>query len=215
MIKKLITLLIVISMSILPSCKKQKEYLPLISQLRHDVFIYKCDDFKLTAYVESVENPIKEDGKVGKLENVITFKMQALAQNFESLSISFKINGESYSKQFEFKQIASLSTCKIAVTDFPSKSFKANLKIDDQLKTVELVSAKNSSTKDYLNAVDHLADSEENFATVIKNKNCELRIRLIDNDGYDYWFIGVVSTDKKLSYLLDGETLEIIAKKVG
>ena len=42
----------------------------------------------------------------------------------------------------------------------------------------------------------------------------EIRVRLIESDGKTYYFIGVISADKtSASYLLDGETAKILAKR--
>lgn len=42
----------------------------------------------------------------------------------------------------------------------------------------------------------------------------EIRIRLIESEGKTYYYVGVISADKvNVSYLLDGETARILAKR--
>jgi hypothetical protein len=84
------------------------------------------------------------------------------------------------------------------------------LTINGKSQTITLKSVKNKSTKSYGEVLKKLK-KEESFSN--KLKNAELRIRLINNDGHDYWYVGLVTKEKTSSYLLDGETLEIIARK--
>ncbi len=213
MIKKLLLLITTVCLAFNVSCKKNSKYDGKISQLRNDVFTYDCTDFCLTVYSEFVETPLLNDGVKGKVENVLTFKLKNknASNNFENCHLSFNLNKKDYSKNFEFKQIPSLLICTVVVEELPSSKFDVMLTINGKSQAIALNSVKNKSTKSYVEVLKSL-EKEEEFSNKI-NENVELRIRLINNDGYDYWFVGIIDEKTTTSYLIDGETLEIVAKK--
>ena len=214
MIKKFLTLFFSFALLSLCGCKETDLYVKKVSQLRLDVLEYACEEFSLTAHVEAVESPIANDGIVGKSENVILFKLKSLKPNtnLEDSLVTFSIGENTYTKPFEFKQITSLLTCSFTVDTLPSTDLLVKLTVNGKEEEITLSSLKNKSTKDWTKAIDKLLCEEENL-NLINSENVELRIRFIDNDGYDYWYVGIIFKDKIYSFLLDGETLEIIAKK--
>ncbi|MBR2336783.1 MAG: hypothetical protein IKA61_02435 [Clostridia bacterium] len=212
MIKKLFIIITVLC-SALTCCGKNSKLDSKISQLRNDIYAYDCKDFTLTALADTVEAPLSSDGAVGKLEKVITFKLKTKnpAQNTENCSIAFSLNKKNYSKDFEFKQIPTLLSCQVKVNELPKKSLEISLTVNGKASQITLKSVKCPSTKSYGDVLKMLS-SEEDFAKRIE-ENAELRIRLINNGGYDYWYVGIIDKEKTVSYLVDGESLEIIAKK--
>lgn len=209
--KLLILLLLIVTLLFTFSCKERSKYDDQISQLRNDVLKYECQEYTLTAYAEIIETPLSNDGVKGKTEKTLIFKLKNNnpSCNFENCSLSFSINGKSYAKNFDFKQIPTLLNCSVKVDNLP-KTLDVMLTINGKSQTITLKSVKNKSTKSYGEVLKKLK-KEESFSN--KLKNAELRIRLINNDGHDYWYVGLVTKEKTSSYLLDGETLEIIARK--
>ena len=210
--KFLILLLLIVTTLFSVGCKERSKYDDQISQLRNDVLKYDCEEFTLTLYAEIIETPLVSDGVKGKTENTLTFKLKNNnpSCNFENCSLNFSINGKSYAKNFEFKQIPTLLNCSVTVESLPSSTLDVTLTINGKSQAITLKSVKNKSTKSYGEVLKRLK-KEESFAS--KLENAELRIRLINNDGYDYWYVGLITKEKTISYLLDGETLEIIARK--
>ena len=213
MIKKLILLTLAICTSFLFGCKEKSKYDDKISQLRNDIFQFENEEFKLTAYAEIVETPLVDDGVKGKTEKVLVFKLKNKipTQCFEQCNISFKIKDNNYSKDFEFKQISTLISCAITVKELPSSSLDVTLTINNQSQAINMQSIKNKSTKSYGDVLKRL--KEDNSISDKLKEAVEIRIRLINNNDYDYWFVGIVSKEKTVSFLLDGETLEILARK--
>ena len=76
-------------------------------------------------------------------------------------------------------------------------------------------SQKNSDTIAYEKAINQLSKNDESVKEFLNSNNYELKIRLIDNEGYDYWYIGFSNADKSISFLVDGKTGETVAKKEG
>ena len=213
MIKKLFLLLIITCLAFNVSCKKNNKYDSKITQLRSDILKYECEDFTLTTYVEIIETPILNDGKIGKTENLLTFKLKNKKpnENLENCSLSFTLNGQNYTASFEFKQIPTLLNCHVTVSELPTNTLDVSLTINGKSQAITLNSVKNKCTKSH-NEVLKALENEQDFSSKT-TENIELRIRLINNDGYDYWYVGVIDNQSIISYLVDGETLETIAKK--
>lgn len=210
--KFLILFLLIFCLSLSLSCKQKSKHDDQISQLRSDILKYDHEDFTLTLYSETVEVPLADDGVKGKTEKVLIFKLKnkRFDQTFENCSLSFSLNNKTYTKSFEFKQIPTILNCTVTVESLPKSTMNVTLTINGKSQAITLKSVKNKSTKSYAEALKRLK-KEEAFSN--KLSNAELRIRLINNDGYDYWYVGLITKEKVFSYLLDGETLEIIAKK--
>ena len=195
------------------ACKQKTDYDQKISQLRTDVFVYECQNFTLTAFSEIVETPLTDDGVKGKTEKLITFRLRSTNSNYfdQMPQINFTLADKNYSANFEFKQIPTILSCSVNVDDMPSSAFDISLRADGTQNTITLQSVKNSTTKSYNQVLKSLLN-DQSFLEIVSGQ-VEIRIRLIHNDGYDYWYVGLITPNKTISYLLDGETLEIIAKK--
>lgn len=213
--KKLLVLLSVIPLTLFCCCKSKNAYAQNVSQLRCDVLKYECEDFSLVAYCDTKESPLTDDGAVGKADNFLVFKLTPKAvQNYDNCFVQFYINDRAYTGNFEFKQIAFLLTCSVLVDEFPQSELPLSLTVNGKAKDLALVSLRNKTTENWTSACEK-ALAEDDAAALLSTGKYELRIRLIDNAGYDYWYVGIIAQGKTVSYLLDGETLEIIAKKDG
>ena len=215
MIKKLVLLTLVVCATFCIGCKQKSKYDDKISQLRNDILQYESEEFTLTAYAEIIETPLSNDGIKGKTENTIIFKLKNKNPSicFDHCSISFKIKDNNYSKDFDFKQISTLVSCVVTVKDLPPSSLDVTLTINGKSQAIALQSIKNKSTKSYGEVLKKLKEDESISSKL--NDAVEIRIRLINNNDYDYWFVGIVDKEKTISFLLDGETLEILARKDG
>ena len=214
--KKLITILLTLTLLVFPlSCKKPKPYLSKISQLRENVYLGSKEDFRLTLYPESRENPLENDGVVGKTEKVLIFKLDFSSSDFEyeNCKITFNLGGKSYNGVFEYKPLSTFLYASVTVESLPQNELTVNLSLDEKSVGLTLLPQKNSNSISADEAISKICDSESNCEAFLNSDKGEIRIRLIDNDGYDYWYVGLLDGEKTVSYLIDGETGEIIAKK--
>lgn len=215
--KLLLSVISLLAIITFASCKPQDQISPRISQLRNEIFFGESQNFKLSAYCEKRENPLENDGVCGKLENYLIFKIDfGKSQSaIENCSINFALNGKEYCETFEYKPLSSFLFAHVCVENLPTESIAVCIKGPNLNETLTLCSIKNKNTVDYFYALQTITSSNENCKNFLESGNGELRIRLIDNDGYDYWYIGFISPEKTLSFLIDGETCEIIAQKNG
>jgi len=215
--KLLLTTLCIIFTFTLFSCSKPPLYEGKISQLRQEIFFAENEQFKLVCYPETRENPMENDGVCGNTENVIifrlTFKTSALKDSV--YDINFDINGKGYNGKFEYKTIPNLLTSTVCVETLNFKDLQLTVNSENQTYSLKATAQKNSDTIAYEKAINQLSKNDESVKEFLNSNNYELKIRLIDNEGYDYWYIGFSNADKSVSFLVDGKTGETVAKKEG
>lgn len=199
------------------SCKKTVAYTDKISQLRYDVLYSFSEDYEVFAYKEIREEPMKDDGEKGENKNVLIFKITFKKQISLKSSpvLQFSIDGINYRKEFEYKPLSNYVSCYFFLPSMPSDKLDISLEIDDRKEAHSLLSVLNKSTKSYTDALETIERSDDDDAKKFFSgeENFEIRIRLIYSDDYRCYYVGLFSATKSISYLLDGETCEIIAKK--
>ena len=211
--KKLILILSFLSILFISSCKEKVSFEEKISQLRPTTLFYENDDFLLTAFPEKSENPQIDDGNIGNVENRILFKLQLKSKKHELCKVEFCINDKTYKANFKYQPLSSFLYCEIQVANLPTKNLYVKVSLDEKTCGISLLSHKNDLTLSYQQVIDNLIKNDEFVKEFLSNKNGELKIRFIDNGGYDYWYLGFVSAEKTTAYLIDGETGEILAIK--
>ena len=132
---------------------------------------------------------------------------------YENCKIEFNIKDKVYGGDFEYTPLATFLYCKIAVSKLPTDELYLKIDFNGQSLGVKLLSLKNPSTLSYCKILDDLNENDEFVKDFLRLENGEIKIRFIDNDGYDYWYIGFVDGQKITAYLIDGETGEILAIK--
>ena len=213
--KILIVITLICSILVSTSCSKKCEYDQKISQLRLDVLIGETEDIKVICYPEQRESLYEADGKCSALESTLIFKLyfKNPDKGSEACAVKFSLNGKDYSGNFEYSPLSTNLHCSLKADSLPSNSLAVTLESEKICQTVHLKSVRNQNTLSYSEAIEHLKNNDPTGTDMLVGENTEIRIRLIDNGGKDYWYIGLVSPEKDVSYLLDGESGEIVAKK--
>ncbi len=185
-----------------------------VSQLRENVFVYENDDFFAEAFAEYREKEKADDGFVGERKNFMIFRLRFKKKSFQSASIKFETDGIKYENDFGFSPSSSYVSCETEVSSFPKSSFFAALDIDGNEHTVEFVSVKNEGTLGCEKAIKECETKEKDrISEFIKDKNYEIRVRLIENGGFNFYFVGYITENSSVSFLLDGITGEVLAVK--
>ena len=211
--KKIVLLLSFLSIFCLSSCKEKFSYEGIISQLRQTSLFYENDEFSIIAHPEKCENPQVDDGAIGTIENRICFKLQLKTKTYENCKLEFSINGKTYKANFNYQPLSKFLYCTVLVEFLPIQNLYLKIDLDDKNIGVNLFSLKNNTTLTHQKIIENLFVSDEFVKEFITNQNGELKMRFIDNDGYDYWYLGFVDAKKTTSYLIDGESGEVLAIK--
>ena len=195
-------------------CKKDSFTDEKISQLRTDIYAFESDSFNLFCYCEKRENPFKEDGNVGERQTFAIFKIVPTGEDLSEKEILVKYAAEKFTVcgKFEYKPLSDARYAYLAVPVLPDENFTAELTIDGKSVTAEMKSLKRSDLKDYKIAIDAVkAADEKNLKKFFGDREYgEIRIRLLESGGDNYWYVGFISENEKREYLLDGVTAEII-----
>lgn len=198
-------------------CEKRSGYPQKISQLRTEIFMGETDRFTLYCYGETREILFEADGKPTEVRPFASFKI--VPKSGEAcegeILVKFTISGLNLCGKFEYKPLADARRAYILSPDIPKENFTAVINSDGEDYAVEMRSLKLADTIDYaaaLNAAKNAygTDGEKFF----NDENYgEIRIRLLENDGYNYWYAGFFAENVKREYLIDGKTGEILATK--
>ena len=207
----------VLTVLTMSGCKKRADYSQKISQLRTEIFTGETDRFTLYCYGETRETPFETDGKITEVHPFSSFKIipkQGEACEGEIL-VKFGVAGLNLCGKFEYKPLADARYAYILSPCLPKENFTAVISLGGEDYPVEMHSLKLADTIDYAAALSVAqkafgADGEKFFND---DNYGEIRIRLLENDGYNFWYVGFFAENLKREYLIDGKTAEILATK--
>lgn len=218
--KKLSVVILIIFVSIFSfsSCSKEIDLSCYVSQLRQDIYIGENDEYKLTVYQEKRENPFVADTFIGNLENHLIVKIESKTQSVDGVSASFCIDDKEYKGNFVFNPITNKFALDIVVEKFCSqKEIEINLYKDTETQTIQVKSMLFEKTKSYDEVLKSVSKHDKNLINRLFKGNkviAEIHIRLLYDDDKNYYYVGFVESDKKTTcYLVDGQTLQVLATK--
>ncbi len=215
--KKFIIFVTVIFIFLLSSCFS--EFVPekRISSLDEDLLFVEGDGYNLTLYPETRETPYEEDGFVGKKEKYLIFRLNStVGVNYsETPKITFELNGVKYNGEFEFRPVSYSLLCVIETADFPNKKLDVSLFIDGEQQNLSLYSVKKENTVSYNDIVKNLnkINNKSVSELISQPNNYEIRIRLLEDEGFNYWLVKIIGKEKSVELLFDAENGELIAVK--
>lgn len=198
----------------LSSCKNTSLYETKISQLRLNAYYYECADFSVFVYPEQCENPQKDDGIKNALENRLYFKLQfSSVSPTDNCSVEFLSDKKNYRANFEYSPLSTFLYCKVLVDVLPKDELYVKFTLNGKTIGANLVPLKDQSTLSYNKILGNLKNNDEFIKEFLQKSNGEIKIRFIDNDGFDYWYFGFIDEKTTTSYLIDGQTGEVLAVK--
>ncbi len=215
--KKLSLITIISFILALAACSENNALEKKVSQLRFDI-LYSCGEYyDVYAFKEICESPQKDDGEIGEMQNVLTFKIvfKKEASLKSSPVVKFSLDGITYRKEFEYKPLSNFVCCSLFLPTFPDNKLDISLEFDENAETRALLTVLNKKTLSYAEILGIIGKTDDEDALKFLNgeNNYEVRLRLISSDGYNYYFIGFYGENEFVGFLADGITGEIIAKK--
>lgn len=198
----------------LVACSAKTAEIENVSQLRYDLLTYEADKFTVVCYPEIREKNFLSDGIAGEKDLLLGFRFYPTNTVAECVSVSLEADGGTYTAEFDEKSGSDYKICEMQIPTFNKSDLKCMLSVDGELYSVCLSSVKNADTITYTRAVNGIIETDaERLSAFKKNEPYETRIRLIENNGYNFWYVGFINPAKTLSYLVDGATGEILAVK--
>lgn len=216
--KKIIIFFLTIIAFFTASCSKNDEIGKRVSQLRYDVLYSFSENYEIYAYKELTELPLKSDGKIGEQKNVLTFKIVFKKEMSLKSSpiIQFSLNGITYRKEFEYRPLSNYVSCYLILPAMPENKLEVTIDFDSEKRNHTLLTTKNKKTLSENDVLSFLENTDDADVRKILDgeKEYEIRIRLIYSDGFNCYFLGLFNEDSSVNFLLDGETGELLAKKI-
>lgn len=200
----------------LVACSNSTNLALYVSELRKDVFEGENQNHHLSAGYGFRENPFVNDGKVGKTENLLTFKLKNEQTSDITYTISLTFNGEQYASKFVFSPVSHSLIASVKIDNFNLKTFKVTLSYGSNAVDIEMNSTLPNGTVDYCTALGVLQKEQpqmiSSFCDSEGNFKAEIYARVIVKNGKAYWYIGLAKgMDKLKALLIDGATCEVLA----
>ncbi len=211
----LVLLICVFSFS---SCDKDVDLTVYVSQVRHNIYIGENDDYKIVVYEEKRENPYVADAFIGSLENFVIIKIESKSESVDGVSASFCIDGKEYKGDFVFNPITSKFTLEVIVDKFnEQKELEVKLYKDTNYQSIVAKSMLFEDTKDYQEVLKSVSRYDKNVINKLfkgDKVTAEIHIRLLYDNDKNYYYVGFVESNKKTTcFLVDGQTLKVLATK--
>ena len=191
------------------ACEKTPDYSTFISQVRFDILCGKNDNLTLLCYAEQRETPYAYDGVSNPLENLLIFKFDKEICN---LTLTFTTD-----KVYTLNVDNTLNRrfWQIKVNQFPTNSLTVTITTENGQENVVLNSVKTTKTLSYNQAINSLKKQQpELFEELNESGNLyEINVRLLWENNFLYYFVGLSQNGKTNAFLLDAENGNVISKK--
>lgn len=210
-----ITLIVSLSVHTLTGCDKSADLSPYISQNRLQIYSGSGNGYDLSVYAEQREDPFVGDGYTGDLKNVLILKFDNKIKDVISAEVVMVYDNE----EVVFAYDKSVGNSNVITVDrLPqSPTVTARIKVDGESETVELYSKKLATDCGYNEAIDAVQDYDADTVERLFYGNraiAEINVRLISDDGKNYYFVGFIEEGGKTNaYLIDAETKNVIATR--
>ena len=196
-------------------CDKAADLSPYISQNRLQIYSGKSENYSLSVYAERRESPFIGDGYAGDMKNVLILKLNPASGDLTAANVSVVYDNEE--KVFSYDKGVRNSNVLTVETLPESPTVTAKITVGDKSETVELYSQKLSTDCTYKEAVDAVQNYDgETVERLFYGTRAlaEINVRLISEEGKNYYFVGFIEEGGKTSaYLIDAATKTVIATR--
>lgn len=199
-------------------CKKTDGTASKISQLRDGIYIAEDDELKIEVFSEMRESPFIEDGNPSELKPLIVILVTPVGDSEAENADMFacvETKDEKYSAQFVFKPISPRRECYIRPKSKLHGNFTLIITINGEKKKFVPTALNLENTIGYERAISAIKSSDGGkLSEYFSNEEYgEIMIRLIENDGALYWYVGFTDGNETTAYLVDGKTAEILESR--
>ncbi|MBQ3234634.1 MAG: hypothetical protein IJA97_00570 [Clostridia bacterium] len=217
--KKIIAILtLVVSILALASCKNTVNLEMYLSEIRHSVYKYECEDYTVTVYAEEKETPYLNDGYVGEMKKYVTVRIEDYKSSLSDASVSLSYGDTTVFGKFEYSPINGKFITEIEVDDLPTQSsISAVVKNAGEEKGFEISKFTLSGSISYKSALDKVAYAEQKSIEKMlsgSGSSIEARVRVLTEGESVYYYVSISDKNgKTVAYLVDGVSGEILASK--
>ena len=215
-LKKSLLLMLALSLCFGVGCKKSNALLENISRVRSNIFKGQTENYEITLYPETRESPLIADGKISDQEKVVIVKLHVKNGNQGNFKVTFTTDKE-YTLDFLFSAYSDCYLSKIQVESLPISQLTVKIHHNNSSEEVTCKSQLNADTISFEKALDVVYNAKTDYISQrSQNKifNGEVYVRLIEQGGKNFWYVGLITSEQTLAILIDGKTQSIIAEKL-
>lgn len=200
--------------SLFSGCKKNEPTAPNVSQIRYDVFYAEDDRFKISVFAEKREYPFIADGNPAPLSPFVSVKVTPKAdENLENADMiaEIKTNEKTYAATFDFKPVSTTRECRLYPEKPLNGKFVLTLNVNEEKFVYEPKSLKNKAIITYSAAIfDVKKYTKGRLDGYFGVDVGEIRVKLIENEGFNYWLVEFIDEKSTISFLVDASSGEVV-----
>ena len=205
---------------ILVGCNSTSTLLKYVSEYRSDIFMATEGKYSIFANYYERENPYKADGHVGKQTKALEVTLTT-DDNTKSYFVSFMYNGTKQQNLLYYDSLQMVHTFIFPLSEPKMNTISFDIyegqNTDKPLLTLHAKSVKNNNLLTLEQVLSVVEKNEKALIdSMMQSKQFigEIYVRLLMEENYCYYYVGIVNRSGKIiSLLIDGELGEILAKR--
>ena len=196
-------------------CNTPIDYFEYVSEYRGNVLYATGENFDLKIYSTEREYPYAADG-IKRETSHVTEVFFAAESGEKTYSVSFHYDGKSYGGECSYDAVKSRYYFSCAADLSNAQALAIELQSGETTYALNAVSVLTEQTLSGREIVQKTAEKEKDlFSSLTDNKRFfgEIYLRVLFEEKV-YYYLGIVTESGKIhSFLLDGTTGNIIAKR--
>ena len=200
----------------LSACEKGNPYEKFVSEARTEIYSGTSENYDISAYYGSREQPALNDGEIGEKIYVLSLRVNNGGIDQVKRTVTLEYERETYSGELKLNLVTGVYGTEIEIKNFSPKEFTVTVSSGSDKEEVLLSSDIPENTIDYRTALNCLTEKQAELLTIYKdaqgNFNGEIRLKLLVKSGKPYWYVSLCAKSGKIrALLLDGFTGEPLA----
>lgn len=122
-----------------------------------------------------------------------------------------KTNEKTYAATFDFKPVSTTRECRLYPEKPLNGKFVLTLNVNEEKFVYEPKSLKNKAIITYSAAIfDVKKYAKGRLDRYFIEDTGEIRVKLVENDGFNYWLIEFIDEKSTISFLVDASSGEVV-----
>lgn len=192
-------------------------YVDYVSEYRGDIFLAETDEFLLTAFFSTREYPYHADGVCAQKQDLAEIYL-AVPDNSAGYEISFSVNGKDYGGEMSYDNVYARFSFSQSVPLPEESAIAFTVTSNGGQTTLDAKSVKGGNELTMSALIEKLTEQKKTYFDSLTESGVfygEIYVRLVFEEK-SYYFIRVTEVGGKSAYfLLDGETGNLLAEKMG
>ncbi|MBO5046510.1 MAG: hypothetical protein J6C93_06530 [Clostridia bacterium] len=209
-----IILLLAILFPVLTACDGD-DFSSRISEARSDLFYAQTDEFSVTFSCVTREQPHLSDGIVGEKQSLVEISLRDFS-SADGYRIFFSYGETEGGGETSFHTVKNEYYYEQSVKEFPTSTVDLRIECGEHVREITATSVKNENTLSIEGALEKMLEQRDEALipfTEDGELHAEFYVRLLRREK-NYYYVAIVGKNGNThSFLLDGESGEILAER--